>query len=344
MSVTTLLMLTLAAVPDSVAVESLWLTDMDDAAVVYKNVPGIDINAATRRLLLEHMPGHQDNVTIVNNERAFQILKSNQLACTGNKVRNAEREAFAAFTQLPQLIFPGLRLYMLQATADKAGLNHGAENDIMQSLTDLSVKLPHARIGIVGGRNYGEPLQQLFEQLASRNRIYTRTASDMTAAALLDMLINGRIELIVEYPNVVQHYSEALNHAVPLVSVNIREAAEYSAGSAHPGWRSAHRERAVRDRGPGHVPARRALTCRRSARRATGARPRPCPRSGNRTARARRPGRDRRTPRRWRHRTTSAGWRTCWARRRRCCRACRRKRRASSTRTTRSARWRTGIS
>ena len=230
MSVTTLLMLTLAAVPDSVAAESLWLTDMDDAAVVYKNVPGIDINAATRRLLLEHMPGHQDTVTIVNNERAFQILKSNQLACTGNKVRNAEREAFAAFTQLPQLIFPGLRLYMLQATADKAGLNHGAENDIMQSLTDLSVKLPHARIGIVGGRNYGEPLQQLFEQLASRNRIYTRTASDMTAAALLDMLINGRIELIVEYPNVVQHYSEALNHAVPLVSVNIREAAEYSAG------------------------------------------------------------------------------------------------------------------
>lgn len=119
---------------------------------------------------------------------------------------------------------------MLQATADKAGLNHGAENDIMQSLTDLSVKLPHARIGIVGGRNYGEPLQRLFEQLATRNRIYTRTASDMTAAALLDMLINGRVELIVEYPNVVQHYSEALNHAVPLVSVNISEAAEYSAG------------------------------------------------------------------------------------------------------------------
>lgn len=31
MSVTTLLMLTLAAVPDSFAAESLWLTDMDDA-------------------------------------------------------------------------------------------------------------------------------------------------------------------------------------------------------------------------------------------------------------------------------------------------------------------------
>lgn len=226
----TILMLTLATVPVSFADEPLWLTDMDDAAVVYKNVPGIDINAATRRLLLEHMPGHRDNVTIVNNERAFQILKSNQLACTGNKVRNAEREAFADFTQLPQLIFPGLRLYMLHATADKAGLNHTVVNGTMQSLADLSVKLPHARIGVVGGRNYGEPLQRLFEQLSTRKRIYTRTASDMTAAALLDMLVNGRVELIVEYPNVVQHYSEALNHAVPLVSVNISEAAEYSAG------------------------------------------------------------------------------------------------------------------
>lgn len=229
-SLAALLVLTAAATAQSYAVGPLWLTDMDDAAVVYKNVPGIDINAATRRLLLEHMTGHQDNVTIVNNERAFQILRSNELACTGNKVRNAEREAFAYFTELPQLIFPGLRLYMLQATADKAELLQHQPQETIQSLASLSTKLPHARIGIVGGRNYGEPLQALFEQLARRNRIYTRTASDMTAAALLDMLVNGRVELIVEYPNVVQHYSEALNHAVPLVSINISEAAEYSAG------------------------------------------------------------------------------------------------------------------
>ncbi|MEH8017787.1 transporter substrate-binding domain-containing protein [Rheinheimera muenzenbergensis] len=224
------LMLMSAVMVQCYADEPIWLTDMDDAAVVYKNVPGIDINAATRRLLLEHMPGYQDSVSIVNNERAFQILKSNTLACTGNKVRNAERETFAYFTALPQLIFPGLRLYMLQATAKQAGLSQNQPQEATQSLAALSAILPQARIGIVGGRNYGEPLQQLFAQLARRNRIYTRTASDMTAAALLDMLVNGRIELIVEYPNVVQHYTEALHHAVPLASVNITEATEYSGG------------------------------------------------------------------------------------------------------------------
>lgn len=232
-SLAALLVLTAAATAQSYAAGPLWLTDMDDAAVVYKNVPGIDINAATRRLLLEHMPGYQDSVSIMNNERAFQILRSNTLACTGNKVRNAEREEFAYFTDVPQLIFPGLRLYMLQATADKAELlQHQPQEtqETVQSLASLSAKLPQARIGIVGGRNYGEALQTLFEQLARRNRIYTRTASDMTAAALLDMLVNGRVELIVEYPNVVQHYSEALHHAVPLVSINISEAADYSAG------------------------------------------------------------------------------------------------------------------
>lgn len=225
-----LMMLMFAAVPHCFAAQSMWLTDMDDAAVVYKNVPGIDINAATRRLLLQHMPGHQDSVTIVNNKRAFQLLKSNESACTGKKMRNAEREAFAYFTALPQLIFPGLRLYMLKTTADAAGLSGSNANDPEQSLARLITTLPHARVGIVGGRNYGEALQQLFDYLGTRNRLYTRTGSDMTAAALLDMLVSGRVELIVEYPNVVQHYTEALKHAVPLASVNISEAAEYSAG------------------------------------------------------------------------------------------------------------------
>ncbi|MBZ9611957.1 hypothetical protein [Rheinheimera maricola] len=224
------LILCIAAMPQSMATEALWLSDMDDAAAIYKNVPGIDINAATRRLLLEYMPLHQDSISIVNNERAFQILKSHERACSGNKVRNAERETFAYFSTLPQLIFPGLRLYMLQATADAVQLNLNAADETVHSLANLSITLPKARIGVVGGRNYGEPLQLLFEQLATRNRIYTRTASDMTAAALLDMLVSGRIELLIEYPNVVQHYAEALNHAVPLVSVTISEAADYAGG------------------------------------------------------------------------------------------------------------------
>lgn len=225
-----LVTLAFAVLPPGFAGESIWLSDMDDSAAVYKNASGIDLNAATRQLLLEHMPQHKEKVTIVNNERAFQILKSGELACSGNKLRNAERETFAEFTELPQLIFPGLRVYMLEATAKAAGLLNNNENKAIQSLASLSVLLPQARIGVVGGRNYGEPLQKVFEQLAKRNRIYTRTAGDMTAAALVDMLVSGRIEIIAEYPNVVQHYTEALNHNEPLISFSLSEASEYNAG------------------------------------------------------------------------------------------------------------------
>ena len=224
-----LLVPALAVMPQGMADKPLWLTDMDESALVYNSVPGIDINAATRLLLLEHMPEHQDSVTIVNNERAFQMLKTDILACTGNKVRNSERESFAYFTDLPQLIFPGLRLYMLKATAEMAGIAE-PQHDSRHSFADISARLPRSRIGIVGGRNYGEPLQAIFDQLAARKRIYTRTGNDMSAAAMLDMLANGRVELIVEYPNVVQHYSAALNHAVELVSVEISEATEYTGG------------------------------------------------------------------------------------------------------------------
>lgn len=223
-----LFILTVTAMPHGLA-NPLWLTDMDESALVYNSVPGIDINAATRLLLLEHMPEHQDSVTIVNNERAFQMLKTDILACTGNKVRNSERESFAYFSDVPQLIFPGLRLYMLKATAETAGIA-AQLHDSRHSFADISARLPRSRIGIVGGRNYGEPLQAIFDQLATRKRIYTRTGNDMSAAAMLDMLANGRVELIVEYPNVVQHYSEALNHAVELVSVEISEATEYTGG------------------------------------------------------------------------------------------------------------------
>ncbi|MGP9800997.1 hypothetical protein [Rheinheimera sp. NSM] len=228
-SLAALFILTVTAMPLSVTAKPLWLTDMDESALVYNSVPGIDINAATRLLLLEHMPGHQDSVTIVNNERAFQILKADTLACTGNKVRNSERESFAYFSDVPQLIFPGLRLYMLKATAEKAGIA-ALQHDSRHSFADISARLPRSRIGIVGGRNYGELLQAIFDQLAARKRIYTRTGNDMSAAAMLDMLVNGRVDLVVEYPNVVQYYSEALNHAVELVSVEISEATEYTGG------------------------------------------------------------------------------------------------------------------
>jgi len=228
-SLAALFILTIAVMPHSVA-KPLWLTDMDQSALVHKSVPGIDINAATRQLLLEHMPGHQDSITIVNNERAFQILKADTLACTGNKVRNADRESFAYFSDVPQLIFPGMRLYMLKGTAENAGIAAELQHDKRHSFAEISTRLPRSRIGVVGGRNYGDPLQAIFDQLADRNRIYTRTGNDMSAAAMLDMLANGRVELVVEYPNVVQHYSEALNHAVELVSVEISEAAEYTGG------------------------------------------------------------------------------------------------------------------
>ena len=225
-----LLVPVLAVPPQGIADKPLWLTDMDERALVYNSVPGIDINAVTRLLLLEHMPGHQDSVTIVNNERAFQMLKSGVVGCTGNKMRNDERESFAYFSDVPQLIFPGLRLYMLKATAETAGITL-QQYESRHSFADISTsRLPRSRIGVVGGRNYGESLQQVFDQLASRNRIYTRTANDMSAAAMLDMLVNGRVELIVEYPNVVQHYSAALNHKVELVSVEISEATEYTGG------------------------------------------------------------------------------------------------------------------
>ena len=145
-------------------------------------------------------------------------------------MRNDERESFAYFSDVPQLIFPGLRLYMLKATAETAGITL-QQYENRHSFADISTsRLPRSRIGVVGGRNYGESLQQVFDQLASRNRIYTRTANDMSAAAMLDMLVNGRVELIVEYPNVVQHYSAALNHKVELVSVEISEATEYTGG------------------------------------------------------------------------------------------------------------------
>lgn len=229
MSLAVLFILMVTAISGSVHAQPLWLTDVDDSGLVYNSMPGININGATRQLLLEYMPEHQDRVSIVNNERAFQILKANTLACSGNKVRNSEREHFAYFSDVPQLIFPGLRLYMLKATAQTAGLAT-QQHDKGYSFADIINRLPRSRIGVVGGRNYGESLQAILDQMASHNRIYARTGKDMSAAPILDMLINSRVDLVVEYPDVVQHYSEKLNHSTELTSIDISEADEYSGG------------------------------------------------------------------------------------------------------------------
>jgi len=210
---------------DTERIPFLWLSDVDSYLSEQKRLPSFDIDGATFSVLKAYLQGYENNTLVVNNERSFQILKSGQLACAAKKLRVEERLEFGYFTDLPQIVFPGLRLYMRATDAHTAGIVNGQQ----YALNDFLTLMPEARLGVVGGRHYGQGLQAPIEQWQTLERLYLRRANDM-AAGLLDMLINQRIDLVLEYPNVLHHYAQELGAQDTLISVTLDNVPSYTTG------------------------------------------------------------------------------------------------------------------
>lgn len=84
-------------------------------------------------------------------------------------------------------------------------------------------------IAIGGGRSYGEQLDSLLQQPHWQHKFWQRRSVEISAG-LIDMLLQDRVDLLIEYPNVMQHYLEHYNNSGGLTSFNIKEAEPYMLG------------------------------------------------------------------------------------------------------------------
>ncbi len=200
----------------------LWLDEAMPANEV------LNISGSTMQLLWPGLNNVQVQAAAVNSSRALALLQSEPNACVGNKILSPEREAISYHTQLPQVVFPGLRIFALKDRDGAAALQRLSNGDgvSLEQLLDSEHKL---RLAVVGGRKYSTEIDAILQNPTWQRQLWRRHGSDDTAG-VLHMLQEGRIDFVIEYPNVFAHYQGQTSDNSPYLSYPLVESPQLLAG------------------------------------------------------------------------------------------------------------------
>ena len=195
----------------------LWLTE---------HAPGpklqvLDINDSTFEVLASQLPAIPVRQQQASIRQVQELLQARPDACVGNKLVTAERRQWGLISHQPQVVFPGLRLFVREDSGLLSVLQQRSKDGSL-SVRLLLAGTQRFRLGYAAGRSYGEQLDKLFGTNDSQRFLWPRTGPDQ-AGGLLQMLSLGRIDFLLEYPNVVSHYWRQLPDPPPLQSFAIDE-------------------------------------------------------------------------------------------------------------------------
>jgi uncharacterized protein (TIGR02285 family) len=223
------LLLLLCSLPCAAVQKFIWLTDNNSQQTSDHHRQALDVNGLTLQLLMQGVSNFQAEPVQTTPERAMMLLKNTPSACAGNKVKTDERLAFSYATTLPHTVFPGLRLYSKTSSGTTAYLRQQLDDQQKISLQQLLAGNNKLHFALGGGRSYGDKLDPLLKNPQWQHKFWQRRAVDMSAG-LIDMLVQDRVDLLIEYPNVMQHYLAQYNVQIELTSFGIEEAEPYMLG------------------------------------------------------------------------------------------------------------------
>ncbi len=219
----------LLALPCAAAQKFIWLTDSSTDQTTTQYRQALDVNGLTLDLLMQDVTAFQAQAVQTTTDRAMAMLKAEASACAGNRLKNDTRLAFSYATSIPHTVFPGLRLYSKTSSKTTLWLKQQLNAQQSISLRQLLEKDNKLNFAVGGGRSYGEQLDHLLQQPQWQHKFWQRRSVDMSAG-LIDMLVQDRVDLLIEYPNVMQHYLAQYSKHTELTSFSIEEAEPYMLG------------------------------------------------------------------------------------------------------------------
>jgi len=211
------------------AQQFIWLTDSSTHQRTTHYRQALDVNGLTLRLLMQGVTAYQATPVQASTDRAMAMLRTEAAACAGNRVKTTERLAFSYATAIPHTVFPGLRLYSKTSSKTTAYLRQQLNSQQQLSLQQLLQADNQLHFAVGGGRSYGDQLDTLLKQPQWQHKFWQRRSAEMSAG-LIDMLVQDRVDLLIEYPNVMQHYLAQYSQNTELTSFSIEEAEPYMLG------------------------------------------------------------------------------------------------------------------
>lgn len=176
-------------------------------------------------VLRENMPEYEHTVTDSNIKRLHAALEEgNPCACADYLIRTPAFEEKYYYSAYPTIITPTHRIVILKKNREKFG------EGVRLSLKGLLEK-PELKLGITADRSFGKEVDDILKAYAGAKNIYLHY-STTSIEGLIQMLLSGRVDYIIEYPPMVQYLEKKLAVSDELAVYAIEEKAQLWT----PGW------------------------------------------------------------------------------------------------------------
>lgn len=129
----------------------------------------------------------------VTMRRVWRELRTNQQACSVNKIKTPEREAIGYFSNRPLTFYPPVRLIGSAKTL----------KDLPNSLSLKQLPLHNLKIGVVSGRIYGSEVDAYIAE--HPKQIWYR-ASESSSVQLINMMEIGRVDAVFEFSSELNQF------------------------------------------------------------------------------------------------------------------------------------------
>lgn len=209
------------------AEEIIFFTDVDPTNPPSQVTSSSNINAQLLPLYEPYLHEFSVRTRFINTARAQVMLGQQANACKGKNVYTEERARHAIYSDLPQVIFPPLRLYMRAENihADDVRALLEASEEGYLSIDDVLAVSPTLTLGRVQGRSYTPELDAVLDGVIGSSQVWVRSVQDQ-AAGLFDMLVNERIDLTIHTSVAMQRFIQSNNDTTDLLVIPLAEAQE----------------------------------------------------------------------------------------------------------------------
>jgi|GEM_PF-5090604 conserved hypothetical protein len=173
-------------------------------------------NAVNRILndLQARMPEYKHSNSVVSVSTLMTMLKQKRKVCSAWVYRTEERESLAYFTSFFPI--PSQGLVVRASDMDRF-------RDVKKLSLQYLLENTNFHLGLEKGRAYGEIFDKIIREAPQDKIIYVEGPT--AAEALIKMLMSGRINYILEFPQVVAYYNESLKLSPSLYFSYLEEAA-----------------------------------------------------------------------------------------------------------------------
>lgn len=174
--------------------------------------PGVDIE----KVLRENMPEYEHGSTNSNIKRLHALLeKGDPCACADYLIRTPAFEDKYYYSTAPTMLTPTHRIITLKRNREKFGAG------VRLSLERLLEKRA-LRLGVAADRSFGKEIDDILKAHSGVENIYAHY-SPTSSEVLIQMLLAGRVDYIIEYPPIVQYFEKKLQITEELAIYAIEE-------------------------------------------------------------------------------------------------------------------------